>query len=198
VGGDSSFNLFWRSARLGDRYAELVLLGDQGRRVLSRHRPVHCRAEVEDVCLWCHGFSFDLLGCDVVGCALYSAFDGSYFAALPEVYYLDRARFVHEDVVGLDVAVDIAVLMHGVQGRCYQPEDKQNVAEAERGAVFEVFAVEILHREEYLLDLEHAANLFELVAFADVGVVNSPAVLVLSIHLLEDSVVFGALKNDPF
>ena len=95
--------------------------------MLSSERPVHCSPEVKDVGFWAEWFALNLLRRNIVRCALDSGLYGSDFTALTEVYDFDRAGLAYENIVGLYVAVDKAVLMHSVKAACDHPEYEQYV-----------------------------------------------------------------------
>lgn len=176
----------------------LDLLGDQCRDVLAGQRPVHRRAEIEDVGAGPESPSADLLGRDVIGRALDPRLDGPDGTALTEVDDLDRTALVDQDVVGLDVTVDEPGLVHGAETGGDHAKDQQDIAQTQSGAFLERLAVEVFHGQQKLSDSQEAANLAKLVAFADVRMVDALSDLVLVFSLLEDPAVLRFFVGEAF
>lgn len=176
----------------------LGLLGNQGRHVLARQGPVHGRAEIENVGFGAEGLSPNLFGRDVVGGSLDARLDGTDGAALTQVDDLDRSGLADEDIIGLDVAVDVALLVQGVEACGDHAKDQQDVAQAQGCALFEGLAVEVFHGQEQFPDAEHAADFLEFIAFSDVRVVDLLGNVVLVFGLLEDTLILGSFVDQAF
>ena len=201
--GDLRFKLVWAwrgtGTRVSDQLDAFGLFGNEGRHVLAAEGPVDAGAQVEDVGGPDQWFAFDLFGSNVVGGALDARFDGSQPATLSQVDDANRAVFGNNDVGGFDVAMEIALVVHGVESSGDHAKDQHEIKETSGGGLFEANAWAILHEQQDLRRLKPAAFSFlDLINFSDIGVIDPAANAVLVFDLLDHAFIGVIPANDMF
>ena len=144
----------WTGGFFDRQFDPVLLLGYQGGDIFAGEGPVHAGAEVEDIGGAAEGFALDLFGGDVIRGALNAGLDGADAAALAQVDDTNRAVFGDNDIVRLDVTMDKTVMVHAVKALGDHAEDQQQIQEAVAGGLLERGAGAILHKQEYLVDLQ--------------------------------------------
>lgn len=113
--------------------------------------------------------------------------DGTDGAALTQVDDLDRSGLADEDIIGLDVAVDVALLVQGVEACGDHAKDQQDVAQGSR-----LCSLRGSCRRRCSMDRSNSRTrnmlriFLEFIAFSDVRVVDLLGNVVLVFGLLED------------
>ena len=76
--------------------------------------------------------SFYLLRSDIIRSALNTGLHRSDFTPLAEVYYFDCAGFAYKNIIGLDITMNVALLMHSIKPVGYHTKNQQHISKAQR------------------------------------------------------------------
>ncbi len=122
----------------------------------------------------------------------------SYGTALAEVDDFHKPIDADHDIVGLEVGMDVTLLVQGLQSSGHFLKDYEEMVEAVWAVLFQRFAGHVFHEKKDFVCLKPLLVAVQGYAMSEVLVVNGMADLVLNLDLFDELLIFCFLADNTF